>query len=277
MTATALNGDISVVNVTTGSDVGRLGEAAKIAEEVVVTPVVGSRETVVVADPAKEAADKAAADKVVADKAAADKVESDKVAANKTALDTAEKAVTDAKTPEEKIAAEAALKALKSAQSDKPGTAPEKYEAFTLPAGVAATEAEMAPFQALAKELSLSQSQAQKLVDFEAARVQAQVKGQTDAWNKLMGDRLATLKADADIGGAKFDESVGHAKRFLGKYGTPELQKYLNESDAGSHVELVRALAKAGKAMGEDGFVSGASPAAVAAKPIANRMFPTAN
>ncbi|MEI6907818.1 peptidase, partial [Klebsiella pneumoniae] len=40
-------------------------------------------------------------------------------------------------------------------------------------------------------------------------------------------------------------------------FGTPELKEYLNGTGLGNHPELVKAFIKVGKAMSEDGMVTG--------------------
>lgn len=261
------------VNVTVGSAVGRLGEDAAAAEAAAAAAAV-SRDAV---DPAKVAADKVAADAVIADKAAADKVIADKTAADKVAADAitvAEKAVTDAKTPEEKTAAEAKLAELKGGKpAEKKTGAPEKYEAFKLPDGVKLDEAALAEAAPLFKDLDLTQEQAQKLIDFQAKNVATAAKTAVDNWNSHMDTTLAAAKADKDVGGHNWDQSIGHAAAFIKAFGTPALQAYLNTAEAGSHVEIIRAFAKAGKAVSQDGFVPGAaSPSAPVS--LADRIFP---
>lgn len=45
----------------------------------------------------------------------------------------------------------------------------------------------------------------------------------------------------------------------MDKFGSPELKQYLNETGLGNHPELVRIFANIGKAMSEDGLVTGNS------------------
>lgn len=193
------------------------------------------------------------------------------------ALAAAEKAVADAKTPEEKAAAEKALDALKKPAEDKPGTAPEKYTDFVVPDGVIMRPEDAASFGALAKELSLSQSQAQKLVDYEAGRIKAAGETAMTAYNQLLTDRLAVSKADPEVGGIKFDESVADARKAMAAFGTPALQKYFDASDAGSHVEIIRMLAKIGKAVSDDKIHLGGKPIETSGpKSLEERLFPSA-
>ncbi len=137
----------------------------------------------------------------------------------------------------------------KSEKENKPA-APEKYE-FTPPEGQELDANALAVFEPIAKELGLSQEQAQKLVDIYP-QIQQQ---QAEAWSKQVADWGEHVKADKEIGGDKFNASVGAAQRALDQFGNTELREYLNASGLGNHPALVRFCAKVGKAMAEDTFV----------------------
>jgi hypothetical protein len=128
--------------------------------------------------------------------------------------------------------------------------APEKYE-FKLADGVALNEAAVAQFEPVARELDLSQEQADKLVEIytaqEAARAQQwtdTVKGWTDA-----------AKADTEFGGPKMAENMGVAVRALKEYGSRELNELLDSFGIGNHPAFIRFAYRAGKALGEDKLV----------------------
>lgn len=128
--------------------------------------------------------------------------------------------------------------------------APEKYE-FKLAEGVTLNDAAVAAFEPVARELDLTQEQADKLVDIyaaqEAARVQQwtdTVKGWTDA-----------AKADPEFGGPKMNENMGVAVRALKEYGSPELNQLLDSFGIGNHPAFIRFAYRAGKALGEDKLI----------------------
>ncbi|QJU41340.1 peptidase [Serratia marcescens] len=151
----------------------------------------------------------------------------------------------------EKEAKEKADKeAAEKAEKEKKPAAPEKYE-FSAPEGQELDANALAVFEPIAKELGLSQEQAQKLVDIYP-QIQQQ---QAEAWSKQVADWGEQVKADKEIGGDKFNASVGAAQRALDQFGNPELREYLNASGLGNHPALVRFCAKVGKAMAEDTFV----------------------
>lgn len=136
-------------------------------------------------------------------------------------------------------------------KKDEKPVVPEKYE-FKAPEGVEQLDPQaLAVFEPIAKELGLSQEQAQKLVDIYP-QIQQQ---QAEAWSKQVTDWGDQVKADKEIGGDKFTANVGQAQKTLDQFGTPALREYLEQSGLGNHPELVRIFAKVGKAMTEDSMV----------------------
>lgn len=151
----------------------------------------------------------------------------------------------------EKDAKEKADKeASEKAEKDKKPAVPEKYE-FAAPEGQELDANALAVFEPIAKELGLTQEQAQKLVDIYP-QIQQQ---QAEVWSKQVADWGEQVKADKEIGGDKFNASVGAAQRALDQFGNPELREYLQVSGLGNHPALVRFCAKVGKSMAEDSFV----------------------
>lgn len=142
-------------------------------------------------------------------------------------------------------------KAKEPEKKDEKPVVPEKYE-FKAPEGVEQLDPQaLAVFEPIAKELGLSQEQAQKLVDIYP-QIQQQ---QAEAWSKQVTDWGDQVKADKEIGGDKLTASVGQAQKALDQFGTPALRDYLESSGLGNHPELVRAFAKVGKMMSEDKII----------------------
>ncbi|HGE8494718.1 TPA: peptidase [Serratia marcescens] len=154
------------------------------------------------------------------------------------------------KTAEELAAEKADKESADKAEKEKKPSAPEKYE-FAAPEGQELDANALAVFEPIAKELGLTQEQAQKLVDIYP-QIQQQ---QAEAWSKQIADWGEQVKADKEIGGDKFNASVGLAQRALDQFGNSELREYLNASGLGNHPALVRFCAKVGKSMAEDSFV----------------------
>lgn len=143
--------------------------------------------------------------------------------------------------------------------------APEKYEFKTAEGQELDAEAVKA-FEPIAKELNLSNEQAQKLVDVYGSKIMPKVVEQQAAqWQQQIEQWAEQVKADKDLG---TDVSIGAAQKAMDKFGSPELKQYLNETGLGNHPELVRIFANIGKAMSEDGLVTGNSGGAKSAADV---------
>lgn len=140
---------------------------------------------------------------------------------------------------------------------DKPEV-PEKYE-FNKPEGFEGEldDSALEAFEPLAKELGLTQEQADKLVGIHAESVQKahqaaaeQHSQQMETWNK-------ELRSDPEFGGANFDANLKSAQKAVEQFGVEGLKEALEETGMGNHPALVRTFAMIGKQISEDGFVSG--------------------
>jgi hypothetical protein len=138
----------------------------------------------------------------------------------------------------------------------KPEGAPEAYE-FKASEGAELDKEAVAQFEPIARELNLSQEQAQKLVDLYGSKVMPQLmKQQADTWQKQVADWGTAAKDDAEIGGDKFDGNLTRAKQAMDKFATPQLREFLESTGMGNHPELIRVFVKVGAAMSEDGLVT---------------------
>ncbi|MDW2743689.1 peptidase [Atlantibacter subterraneus] len=137
----------------------------------------------------------------------------------------------------------------------QPEGAPETYE-FKAAEGVELDTEALKDFEPVARELNLTNEQAQKLVDAYPKILAGVQQRQVEAWQKQTQDWAADVKADKEIGGDKLTASLSKAQQALETFGTPELKEYLNETGLGNHPELVKAFVKIGKAMSEDNMVS---------------------
>jgi hypothetical protein len=150
------------------------------------------------------------------------------------------------------------------ADSDKAAAQPAavEYEPFALPEGVVADEEVLGEFKATAKELNLSQENAQKLVDLQT---KANLRARTQ-WAE-------SAKVDKEFGGPALAENLGLAKKALDSFASPELRNLLDTSGLGNHPEIIRAFVRVGKAISEDGRVVSGSKAGAPSDP-ARRLFP---
>lgn len=138
----------------------------------------------------------------------------------------------------------------------KPEGAPEKYE-FQAGEGVELDAEALKDFEPVARELNLTNEQAQKLVDAYPKILSGVQQRQTEAWQAQTEQWAADVKADKEVGGDKLTANLSAAQRALDQFGTPELREYLDGTGLGNHPELVKAFIKVGKAMSEDGVITG--------------------
>jgi len=130
---------------------------------------------------------------------------------------------------------------------------PESYE-FTAPEGVELHEGAKEAYAEIAKDLKLTQEQAQAAFEKLAAKGHANQKAQLDAITKGWAEQST---ADPEFGGEKLQENLVVAKKALDTFGTPELRALFNESGLGNHPEVIRFMVRAGKAVSEDKFIAG--------------------
>jgi len=152
--------------------------------------------------------------------------------------------------------------AAKPAEEVNPVGAPETYEAFKAPEGFALDEQLLGEFTPVLKELNLSQDAAQKVMDFAPKLVEATQQKTVATLLDQLGMKdvdgwAAASKADPEIGGEKFAENLGVAKKALDTFASPALKAVLKSTKLGDHPELLRAFFKVGKAISEDSFVAG--------------------
>ncbi|EDV9203259.1 peptidase [Salmonella enterica subsp. enterica serovar Monophasic] len=134
--------------------------------------------------------------------------------------------------------------------------APEKYE-FTAGEGVELDTEALKDFEPVARDLNLTNEQAQKLVDAYPKILAGVQQRQAEAWQKQTEGWAEAVKADKEIGGDKLTANLSAAQRALEQFGDPELKEYLDSTGLGNHPALVKAFIKVGKAMSEDKVVTG--------------------
>ncbi|MDR9972575.1 peptidase [Enterobacter cloacae] len=141
-------------------------------------------------------------------------------------------------------------------KEQKPEGAPEKYE-FKAGEGVDLDTEALKDFEPVARELNLTNEQAQKLVDAYPKILAGVQQRQAEAWQAQTEQWAADVKADKEIGGDKLTANLSAAQRALEQFGDPELKEYLDSTGLGNHPALVKAFIKVGKAMSEDKVVTG--------------------
>lgn len=152
----------------------------------------------------------------------------------------------------------------KDSNADTKAVAPEEGTPaeveVKLPDGVQADPELLKGFVATAKEIGIDSAKAQKVLDlYVAAQTQAQQKADAD-WAKQLQEWKDQVGADKELGGEGMKANLAAAKKAVARFGTPELAQVLDSSGLGNHPELVRLLARAGKALAEDSVAGTSSP-----------------
>lgn len=155
------------------------------------------------------------------------------------------------------------------AKADEKSGAPEKYE-FKPQEGRVFDDAIIAVYSDAARELNLSNEDAQKMLDKVAPVMAERQLAQIDA---VKTEWESSAKTDKEFGGDKLTENLGTAKKALEAFGTPELKTLLNESGLGNHPEVIRLLFRAGKAISEDKFVGGRQAAPGTNGSLADKLY----
>lgn len=131
-----------------------------------------------------------------------------------------------------------------------------EYE-FEVPEGVEADAEVLEEFKGLARDLKLSQEDAQKLADLSA---KVEVKRQ-EAFKAQQVQWIDAAKTDKEFGGEQFAENLAVAKRALDAFAPPEMRQLLTDSGLGNHPEVIRCFVRIGKQISEDGtFPAGGAP-----------------
>lgn len=100
-------------------------------------------------------------------------------------------------------------------------------------------------YKNVAKDLSLSQENAQKVLDTFS-------KYETDRINKTANMWLEQTKADKEIGGENLEKSKSLVKKALSAFASPQLKEFLTKGAIGNNPEVIRFLVNVGKSVSED-------------------------
>lgn len=156
-------------------------------------------------------------------------------------------------------------------EAPKEGAKPVEKIEFKLPEGSYLDQSHLDKLSSYAQEKGLSKEMATTLLERENSVLAEYVTKQIDTHETSVKKWAELSKADKELGGEAFAKNVELAHRALEKFGSPELKKALDETGYGNHPEMVRFMYRIGKAMGDDGFVSGTK--GVAKKSIAEILY----
>jgi hypothetical protein len=155
--------------------------------------------------------------------------------------------------------------------------APEAYADFDVPETVIVDTELMGEFKSAAKDIGLSQEQAQHLASMGAKMAQKITEQAATAQAERIAAWEAETKADKEIGGAQLEANLATAKKALDAFGSPELSTLLVETGIGNHPAIIKAFVKAGKAMSEDTLMPSSAQVPSAQTSIAQKLYPNMN
>jgi|TARA_R110002095_G_C4251583_1_gene240164 hypothetical protein len=151
---------------------------------------------------------------------------------------------------------------------------PDEYADFTLPEGMTLDPDLLAEAGPVFKDLGLTQDQAQKLIDLQSKKAEADVQKQMTDFNQMIDDWKDQSQNDKEFGGDKFDESVAVAREAIDKFGTPALKDLLSEHGVGNHPEVIRFMVKVGQLTREKNIDGGMNPAAGGPADRVDQLYP---
>jgi hypothetical protein len=150
--------------------------------------------------------------------------------------------------------------------------APESYSEFVGNDGKPLDAERAEQFTKTAKEMNLTQEQAQQLVKLGLGRddaMKARIEEASTKW-------LSELPSDKEFGGEKLSENLAIAKTAIAAFGSPELTALLNETKLGNHPEIIRAFYRAGKQLSPDNrFIQSGSGGESTTKEPAKALYPS--
>ena len=178
---------------------------------------------------------------------------------------------------QESANAEQSASAGESAPEGQQAAEKQEPEDYTLEAGedFQVPAENLSAFEKVCKEQHLTKAQAQALLDWHkgfASDVQ-QYQAQQEAQQiKAWQDEI--LK-DPEIGGSHWKAAVADSRKALNAFDTDgKLRTLLKQMHADYHPDVVRVIARVGRAMGEDKFIGGRGESSGKERPLEERMWP---
>ena len=134
------------------------------------------------------------------------------------------------------------------------------YDEFQRPNGTEIDHDTNHRFKLLAKEIGLTQQEAQRLVNFYADQIVRLQNQWTERHQNRGSQWQKQCRTDPELAGnGGFDHNVATAKRAVNHFGGGKLSLALAETGAGNHPEILRCFYRIGKALSEDGFIASGS------------------
>jgi antitoxin component of RelBE/YafQ-DinJ toxin-antitoxin module len=141
--------------------------------------------------------------------------------------------------------------------------APETYGEFKVPEGYTLDEDVTKEATGIFKEMNLSQSQAQKLVDFYVGKTNEAVNAPYEAWRQTQQEWVKQVKNDPVIG-PRLSEVTNTISRAIDGLGdaklAQEFRQAMDYTGAGNNPAFIRAFYKLAQKVTEGGHVQGRGP-----------------
>lgn len=162
----------------------------------------------------------------------------------------------------------------KDGDETKPKADPEPFELkIDLPEGYEVDEARLGGFKETITDFETELANAngdrgkiREVVNAMAGKLVASETAAIDAAAKAHSDRVdgwkADIRQDAEIGGARYDDSMSVIARARDQFGSDELQKVLDETGLGSHPAMARYFYRVGSSISESDPTGGAGASA---------------
>ena len=133
----------------------------------------------------------------------------------------------------------------------------------------------LSAFEKVCKEQHLTKAQAQALLDWhkgfagDVAQLQEQQQTQQiKAWQD-------EILKDPEIGGSRWKAAVADSRKALNAFDADgKLRTLLKQMHADYHPDVVRVIARVGRAMGEDKFIGSRGESSGKERPLEERMWP---
>ena len=154
----------------------------------------------------------------------------------------------------------------------KPAEAPKEFDptALTVPDGLVPDQELLQQFGDLAKDMNISQEQAQELVDLQVKAIKAQ----EDQFVEMRRQWVDELKKDQEYGGTRFDATVSDAQAVMRRFDPDgEVLQVLQTTGFGDNPAVIKMLAKIKRSISDDEFVT-TSEKATDKKSLNERLWP---
>mgnify|MGYP003319058572 CR=1 FL=1 len=146
----------------------------------------------------------------------------------------------------------------KEGEEGKKSDLPETYE-IKLQEGFTLSSEQQAEVDTMFKDMGLTSEQGQRLADYYMDKMKAEQDRITQEYLKRQEAEVAAVKADKEIGGAALKETLGYARQAMDKFGGETFRRELEAHGMGNNVEMIRLLARVGRAMQGDSLVVGSN------------------